>query len=71
MEVKFLGTSSDDGNCPTAWATDRGTFLLQGEIVTDPDALAALRGRQNGIPDHETVVEIPAALLKFLPIGDS
>ena len=71
MKVTFLGTSSDDGNCPTAWATDRGTFLVQGDIVTDPEALAALRGRQNGIPDHETVIEIPAALLKFLPRTDA
>ncbi len=67
MKVKFLGTTSDAGNCPTAWETDRGTYLVQGERVTDPEALAALGGRGNGIPDHETVVEIPKGLVSFLP----
>lgn len=68
MEITFLGTTSDTGNCPTAWATDRDTFLLQGSIVTDPAVLEKIRQRSgNGIPDHETVIEIPAGLLQYLP----
>ncbi|MFF5992566.1 hypothetical protein [Prauserella flavalba] len=67
MKVTFLGTTSDEGNCPTAYATDRDTYLVQGAIVTDPEALAELRKRGNGIPDYETVVEIPKELVKFLP----
>jgi hypothetical protein len=39
--------------------------MVQGDKVTDPEALATLRAR--GLPDHETVVEIPAALFKFVP----
>lgn len=31
--------------------------------TSDPAALATLRER--GLPDHETAVEIPAALLRF------
>jgi len=41
----------------------RDTYVVQGERITDPVALATLRER--GLPDHETVVEIPAALLRF------
>jgi hypothetical protein len=70
MRVTFLGTTSGNTNCPTLWETDRGTYLAQGKIVTDPEALAAVRGRGNGIPDDETIVEIPKALLKFAPEGN-
>jgi hypothetical protein len=66
VRLTFLGTTSDTGNCPTAWATDRGTYLVQGARVTDPEALDRLRAQGNGIPDHETVVEIPKDLVQFL-----
>ncbi|SMD24217.1 hypothetical protein [Lentzea albidocapillata] len=65
MELTFLGTTSGGGNCPNLYKTDRGTYVVQGEKITDPDALATLRAR--GLPDHETAVEIPAALLSFAP----
>lgn len=65
MELEFLGTTSNTGSCPNLYRTDRGTFVVQGSKVTDPDALATLRAR--GLPDHETAVEIPAALLAFAP----
>jgi hypothetical protein len=63
MELTFLGSTSDKVSCPNLYRTDRGTYLVQGERITDPAALATLRER--GLPDHETVVEIPAALLRF------
>ena len=63
MNVTFLGTTSHSGHCPSAFETDRGTYIVQGEKVTDPTALAALRER--GLPDHETAVEIPKALIDF------
>jgi hypothetical protein len=65
VKLTFLGTTSKNGGCPTAFATDRGTYVVQGSIITDHEALAALRER--GLPDHETAVEIPAGLLAFLP----
>lgn len=39
----------------------RGTYLVRGATVTDAEALATARRR--GLPDHETIVEIPAAVL--------
>lgn len=65
MNLTHLGTESGDTGCPSAFATDNGTFVIQGWRVTDPDALAELHRR--GMPDHETAVEIPAALLRHLP----
>ncbi|MFI6320735.1 hypothetical protein ACIBG8_24575 [Nonomuraea sp. NPDC050556] len=69
MQLRFLGSTSDGGACPNLYETDRGTYLVQGEKVTDPAALATLRAR--GLPDHETVVEIPRELLRFAPRPES
>ncbi|MEO6081660.1 MAG: hypothetical protein ABIQ18_00945 [Umezawaea sp.] len=49
--------------CPNLYETDRGTYLVQGYVVTDSEALATVRER--GLPDCEAVVEIPKALLAF------
>jgi hypothetical protein len=63
MELTFLGSTSDKVSCPNLYKTDHGTYVVQGERITDPAALATLRER--GLPAHETAVEIPAALLRF------
>lgn len=60
MRIKLLGSDSQVGDSPTLYATDRSTYLVQGWRVLDPEALAAM-----SIPEHETVVEIPSALLRF------
>jgi hypothetical protein len=65
MELTFLGTTSQGGHCPNVYATDHGTFVVQGYKVTDPDALKTLHDR--GMPDTETAVEIPAGLVNFFP----
>lgn len=61
MRLRFLGTDSQVGQCPTLYATDRDTYVVQGWKVTDPEALADLRD----VLDGETFVEIPKALLRF------
>jgi hypothetical protein len=61
MKLRFLGSTSDDGQCPTLYETDRGTIVVQGDQVTDPEALAQLRDVLPG----ETFVEIPKELLRF------
>ncbi|WP_406640814.1 hypothetical protein [Amycolatopsis sp. WGS_07] len=65
LALEFLGTTSAGGNCPNAYRTNRGTYVVQGYRVTDAHALRQLRER--GLPDTETAVEIPAGLLKFFP----
>ncbi|WAL67168.1 hypothetical protein ORV05_05090 [Amycolatopsis cynarae] len=65
MRVQFLGSESGQTGCPTVYKTDRDTYLVQGWVVTDEEALAELHKHGNGIPAHETVVEIPEALVRF------
>jgi hypothetical protein len=65
MKITFLGTGSAEGNCPTLYATDRGTIVIQGQQVTDPEALSQLRDVLGG----ETFVEVPVELGKYWPNG--
>jgi hypothetical protein len=66
MKLEYLGEpNSGKTGSPRAFATDRGTFVVQGWRITDEEALAELRKR--GFPEHETAVEIPAALLRYFP----
>lgn len=59
MKITHIRDTSPTRNtCPTLLRTDRGTYLVQGYVVTDPGALAELN-----IPDGEAVVEVPAELL--------
>jgi len=62
MQLTFLGGDSGPDGSPRAYATDRGTFIVQGYLVEDAETLSQLT-----IPGHETVVEIPAELLKYFP----
>ncbi len=66
MHIKFLGKDpdSDHGDSPTLFATDRAerkTYLVQGWIVTDSEALSEL----GPLPKGESVVEVPADVLRF------
>lgn len=57
--TKISGGECDITNCPTVYATDRDTFVVQGWTVSDREALSWL-----SVPDGETVVEIPRSLLE-------
>lgn len=59
MRLTRIAGSCPDGNtCPTVYETDRGTVVVQGYKLDD-DELA-----QMDVPDRETAVEIPVALLE-------
>ncbi|MEO3854775.1 hypothetical protein [Acrocarpospora sp. B8E8] len=66
MRLRLLGTTSKTGGCPALYETDRGTYVVQGQAVTDPEALADLRDVLPG----EIFVEIPKAVLGFAPPED-
>lgn len=55
MKVTRLIGVCDKNDCPTVYATDRGTLLFQGETPAD-------HGLQ--IPERETVVELPVELIR-------
>lgn len=62
MKLTFLGTTSEYGQSPTLYATDRGTYVVQGWKVDDAEALAEMK-----IPSHEGAVEVPSELFRFVP----
>ena len=64
MKLTFIGSDSRQGNCPAIYRTDRGTVVVQGQRVTDPEALAQLRD----VLDGEAFVEVPIDLGKYWPM---
>jgi hypothetical protein len=63
MKLRFLGKDSTPTNSPTLYATDQNSYVVQGWIVTDAVTLARLN-----VPDDESIVEVPAALLDHLAL---
>jgi hypothetical protein len=65
MALRFIGTTSEDGNCPTLYEdTETGDIVVQGERLTDAEHLTQLRD----VKDSETFVVIPRELLtRFAP----
>jgi hypothetical protein len=61
MRLTFLGKESVPDQSPTLYATDHGSYIVQGWIVTDPQILAMI-----AVPDDETIVEVPAKLMVHL-----
>ena len=49
---------------PTLYRTDRGSWVLQGWTVTDPDTLAEVN-----VPEGESCVEIPDRMIQFFSPG--
>jgi hypothetical protein len=66
VRARFLGKDADSqgDNSPTLFATDRidrRTYIAQGWIVTDAQALADV----GPIPAGEAIIEIPEDVLKL------
>ncbi|HSL07002.1 MAG TPA: hypothetical protein VK887_03395 [Pseudonocardiaceae bacterium] len=64
MRLRYLGKTagSAEGKSEALYATDRGTFVVQGKRVTDPQAIADLRD----FADDEIVAEVPADVLRLV-----
>jgi len=62
MRLTFIGKDpeSNPTGSPTVYRTDRGSWVVQGWAVIDPEALA-----QMSVPDGETCVEIPDRMAPF------
>jgi hypothetical protein len=61
MKLRLLGESSGKNGCPALYATDRDTFVVQGKLVSDEEAIASLVD----VRADEFYVEIPKDLLRF------
>ncbi|QNE19699.1 hypothetical protein F1D05_19450 [Kribbella qitaiheensis] len=62
MELTFVGgdPASNPKNSPTIYKTDRDSWVVQGWVIDDPDALATLN-----LPAGESAVEIPDRMIQF------
>ncbi|MBM7167907.1 hypothetical protein JQK87_05675 [Streptomyces sp. G44] len=61
MKLRFLGKDSKVGDCPTLYATDQDTYLVQGWRIAWDDPRVQL-----DIPAGKTAVEVPAELFEHL-----
>ncbi|MEU8144529.1 hypothetical protein [Nonomuraea sp. NPDC048901] len=61
MRLRLLGTSSGKTGCPALYETDRGTYVVQGKLLNDPEAIADLVD----VRDDEFYVEVPPEVLKL------
>lgn len=61
MKLRVVAGRCMVGLCPTVYATDRDTYVVQGFEISDSEALAALR-----LPSGEAAVEVPRELLLTL-----
>lgn len=63
MRLRYLGKTagSVEGKCEALYATDRGTFVVQGKQVIGPQAIADLRD----FAADETIMEVPGDVLRL------
>ncbi|MGW1799000.1 DUF6879 family protein [Streptomyces sp. NPDC001984] len=69
MTLRFIGTTSDAGDCPTLYEIpETDEILVQGDRETDPGHLAQLRD----VKPSETFVRVPRSLLtRYAPKTDA
>ncbi|TDD83946.1 hypothetical protein [Actinomadura rubrisoli] len=62
MEITLVAIDPDSQpqGSPTLYKTDRGSWVIQGWVITDPDVLAKMN-----IPEGEIACEIPDRLVPF------
>lgn len=67
MRLTLVGKDPDSNpsGSPTLYRTDRGSWVVQGWVVTDSAALA-----QMDIPDGESCVEIPDRMIAYFGQDD-
>jgi hypothetical protein len=68
MTLRHIGTDPDTGfnGSPTVWLDeDDGSIVLQGWKISDKAALAQITA-MGPIPEHETVLRLPARMAPFL-----
>jgi hypothetical protein len=68
MTLRFIGVDPDSPNngSPTIWLDEEDdSIVIQGWKVTDDSTISEVT-ETGPIPDHETVVRLPARMAPFL-----
>ncbi len=75
MALSFLGilpSTPDDGS-PTIWSDDAtGDLIIQSwkadpATIREAQEVGSIPGHSTDVPDHETVIRLPADMLQFIP----
>ncbi|MFG3407763.1 hypothetical protein [Streptomyces sp. NPDC048142] len=75
MALRFLGiwpNTPDDGS-PTIWLEETtGDLIIQSwkadqETLRAAQEVGSVPGHSTDVPDHETVIRLPANMLQFIP----
>lgn len=75
MRLTFLGIIPNTPNVdsPTIWLDeDTGDLLIQSYKATEEEVKAcqeigSIPGHSTEVPDHETIIRLPAVMRQFLP----
>ncbi len=68
MALRFIGVDPNTPNdgSPTVWVEqENDSIVIQGWKITDEKVMAQIRAT-GPIPDHETVLRLPARMAPFL-----
>ena len=68
MALKFVGKDPDSPNngSPAVWVDDEdGSIVIQGWKIADERTMSEITTAKP-VPDHETVVRVPARMAAFL-----
>lgn len=78
MTLKFLGiipnTPTDES--PTIWLQEEtGDLLIQSYKATEEEVkecqeIGSIPGHSTDVPDHETIIRLPAVMLQYIPRPD-
>lgn len=75
MALRFLGINPDSptDESPTVWIHEEtGDLLIQSYKATEAEVLeckdaGSAPGHSTDVPDHETIIRLPAVMLNYLP----
>lgn len=68
MALRFIGKDPDSPNngSPTVWLDEQdGSIVIQGWKIADAPTMSEITAVKP-VPDHETVVRVPATMAEFL-----
>lgn len=78
MRLRFVGIipNTPHTDSPTIWLDEEtGDLLIQSYKATEEEVKAcqeigSIPGHSTDVPDHETIIRLPAVMRQFLPRDD-
>lgn len=78
MRLRFIGIipNTPHTDSPTIWLDEEtGDLLIQSYTATEEEVKAcqeigSIPGHSTDVPDHETIIRLPAVMRQYLPRDD-